>query len=118
MLPGDITELGLGLSPEHQDLLRREVSVVYHVAASVRFDDPFQKAVFTNLRSTREVVRLARGMAGLKVLVHVSTAYCNSNQPVLGEQVYAQPLDWRQVIRWAEQLPADDVQAVNNLGHK
>ena len=67
VLPGDITELQLGLSEEHQALVKAEVSVVYHLAASVRFDDPFRKAVFTNLRSTRELVELARGMPQLKV---------------------------------------------------
>lgn len=61
--------LGLGLSEEHQELVKRQVSVVYHVAASVRFDDSFQKAVFTNLRSTREIVELARAMPQLKVSV-------------------------------------------------
>ncbi|KAK3917434.1 Putative fatty acyl-CoA reductase [Frankliniella fusca] len=118
VLPGDITELALGLSPEHQALVRQEVSVVFHVAASVRFDDPFQKAVFTNLRSTREVVALARAMPQLKVLNHVSTAYCNSDRSPMEERVYAPDLDWAEVIRWAEQLPPADVQAVNFLGHK
>ncbi|XP_052121097.1 putative fatty acyl-CoA reductase CG5065 [Frankliniella occidentalis] len=118
VLPGDITELGLGLSQEHRALLQREVSVVYHVAASVRFDDPFQKAVFTNLRSTREVVELARGMPLLKSLVHVSTAYCNADQMLLHERVYRQRLDWRDVVNWAENLNGADVQAVNYLGHK
>ncbi|KAE8749456.1 hypothetical protein FOCC_FOCC003722, partial [Frankliniella occidentalis] len=108
VLPGDITELGLGLSQEHRALLQREVSVVYHVAASVRFDDPFQKAVFTNLRSTREVVELARGMPLLKSLVHVSTAYCNADQMLLHERVYRQRLDWRDVVNWAENLNGAD----------
>ncbi|KAK3917437.1 Putative fatty acyl-CoA reductase [Frankliniella fusca] len=118
VLPGDITELALGLSPEHQALLRQEVSVVFHVAASVRFDDPFQKAVFTNLRSTREVVALARAMPQLKVLVHVSTAYTNINRDPIEERVYPPHLDWEEVIRMAEQLDDDSLRAMDLLGHK
>ncbi|KAE8737141.1 hypothetical protein FOCC_FOCC017398 [Frankliniella occidentalis] len=118
VLPGDITELGLGLSQEHRALLQREVSVVYHVAASVRFDDPFRKAVFTNLRSTREVVELARGMPQLKVLVHVSTAYTNINRDLIEERVYEPHLDWRQVIRMAEQTDPASLWAMDCLGPK
>ncbi|XP_052119591.1 fatty acyl-CoA reductase 1-like isoform X2 [Frankliniella occidentalis] len=117
VLPGDITELGLGLSREHQDLLRKEVSVVFHIAASVRFDDPFQKAVFTNVRSTREVVALARGMR-LASLVHVSTAYTNVNQDPEREQVYPTHLDWRSVIRMAEEMDAGSLWAMDCLGPK
>lgn len=67
VLPGDTSAPGLGLSDEHRALLQAEVAVIFHLAASVRFDDPFQKAVHTNLRSTRDVVELARGMLQLKV---------------------------------------------------
>lgn len=118
VLPGDITALKLGLSDEHQDLLRREVAVVIHLAASVRFDDPFQKAVFTNLRSTREVCELAKGMVQLKSLVHVSTAYTNINRVPLEEVVYDQPQDWRDVIRWAEELEARSPRALDFLSPK
>ncbi|XP_026285207.2 fatty acyl-CoA reductase 1-like isoform X2 [Frankliniella occidentalis] len=118
VLPGDITALGLGLSRQHQDLVRREVSVVYHVAASVRFDDPIQKAILTNVRSTREVVELARGMR-IAALVHVSTAYTNMDQydPVL-EKVYPTEVDWRSAIRMAEEMSSADLWAMDCLGHK
>ncbi|KAK3925336.1 Fatty acyl-CoA reductase 1 [Frankliniella fusca] len=117
VLPGDITELALGLSPEHQRLLEK-VSIVFNVAASVRFDDPFQKAVFTNVRSTREVVALARRMPGLKALVHVSTAYSNVNRNPTEERVYPTDLDWRHAIRVAEKLDAASLRALDCLGHK
>lgn len=111
-------ELGLGLSQEHRALVQREVAFVYHLAASIRFDDPLQKAIFTNLRSAREVVDLARGMPGLRALVHVSTAYTNINQDPLGDFVYQPEHDWRDVIAWAEKLDDDSVVAINYLGHK
>ena len=69
-LPGDVQALGLGLVEADRHLLCSEVSVVFHVAASVRFNDPFRKAVFTNLRSCRELVDLARDMPHLKVALY------------------------------------------------
>ena len=44
----------------------------------------------------------------LQVLVHVSTTYCNTDRPVIGEQVYPMPAEvpanWRQVVRMAQDL--------------
>ena len=69
---GDCTRLGLGLSDEDRETLHREVGVVFHGAASVRFDEPLSKAVLLNVRGTREVVELAKGMLRLKVRRYTS----------------------------------------------
>ena len=61
--------VGLGLSERDRQLLQERVSVVFHVAASVRFDDSIKKAVLTNVLSTRDMVELAKGMPQLKVYV-------------------------------------------------
>ena len=66
---GDVTVVGLGLSERDRQLLQERVSVVFHVAASVRFDDSIKKAVLTNVLSTRDMVELAKGMPQLKVYV-------------------------------------------------
>lgn len=41
-------------------------------------------------------------------MVHVSTAYTNTNQPVLEERVYPTALDWRTVLKAVEVLPDPD----------
>lgn len=64
---GDMTELRLGLSDKDYDFLVENVSVVFHVAASVRFDEPIRDATIMNVRGTREVVQLAKQMKHLKV---------------------------------------------------
>jgi thioester reductase-like protein len=66
-LSGDCAALGLGLSTSDRQLLEEKVSVVFHAAASVRFDDPLKSAVLLNTRGTREVMMIARGMKNLKV---------------------------------------------------
>lgn len=62
-----MTELRLGLSDEEYGFLVENVSVVFHVAASVRFDEPIRDATIMNVRGTREVVQLAKQMKHLKV---------------------------------------------------
>lgn len=59
--------LGLGINTEDQQLLINEVSIIFHLAATVRFDDPLKDAVLMNTRGTRELVVLAKKMKNLKV---------------------------------------------------
>lgn len=66
---GDIKKLGLGMSPEDRKIVVEKVSVIFHAAASVRFDDPIQEAIIINTRSTREVVALAKEMKNIAVSV-------------------------------------------------
>jgi len=64
---GDMTELRLGLSDEEYGYLVENISVIFHVAASVRFDEPIRDATIMNVRGTREVVQLAKQMKHLEV---------------------------------------------------
>jgi fatty acyl-CoA reductase len=66
-LPGDCAELGLGLSASDRQLLEERVSIVFHTAASVRFDDSLKSAVLMNTRGTREIMMIVRNMKNLKV---------------------------------------------------
>jgi len=67
---GDLSDIRLGLTDADYDVLMRNVSIVFHVAATVRFDEPFRDAVIKNVRGTREVVRLAKQMKFLKVSIN------------------------------------------------
>ncbi|XP_034251022.1 fatty acyl-CoA reductase 1-like [Thrips palmi] len=117
-LDGDCASLELGLSPQDRDTLHAEVQVFVHTAASVRFDDPLQRAVLLNTRGAREAAKLALGMSRLQVMVHVSTTYCNTHQPVIEECVYAADADWRHVIRLAETETAQAVAAAVPMGYQ
>jgi hypothetical protein len=57
-LLGDCMELGLGLSPSDRQMLQGEVSIVFHCATSVRFNDTLMNAVVMNTRCAREVMLL------------------------------------------------------------
>ncbi|KAJ8916668.1 hypothetical protein NQ315_000313 [Exocentrus adspersus] len=99
---GDVSELHLGISAEDRAVLVEKVNVVYHIAASVRFDDPVRVAIIMNIRGTREVVLLAKQMKRLEVLVHFSTTYCHTDKPIVEEKIYPPTTDWRQAIELAE----------------
>ncbi|XP_049317469.1 putative fatty acyl-CoA reductase CG5065 isoform X2 [Bactrocera dorsalis] len=100
-IAGDCSELGLGICAS--DLRRLEnVNIIYHSAASVRFDDPLRDAVLMNTRGTYELIKIAETLKHLKVFVHVSTTYCYPNRRVIEEQFYPPYADWRTTIKLAE----------------
>jgi len=64
---GDASEKGFGLSAEDRAMLVEKVSIFFHSAASVRFDDPIKKAIGLNLRGTFEALKIAEDMKQLVV---------------------------------------------------
>ncbi|KAK5638607.1 hypothetical protein RI129_012902 [Pyrocoelia pectoralis] len=104
LINGDVTELQLGISTSDANLLIENVSVIFHGAASVRFDDPLKYAILLNTRGTRELLNLALKMKKLDVLLHISTTYCNANHPVVEEQLYPPHADWKRSIEVVENI--------------
>ncbi|XP_069691430.1 fatty acyl-CoA reductase wat-like [Periplaneta americana] len=101
---GDCIEPGLGLSPSDRQLLAEEVDVVFHCAATVRFDEKLRIAVGINVRGTESVLQLAREMRRLKVIIHVSTAYCNCPLPEIEEKFYDLPLSHKKVTNIVDNM--------------
>lgn len=64
---GNTTEEGLALPDVERRVLIERVSIIFHVAASVRFDDDLRQAIFMNTRSTRDICILAAQMKNLIV---------------------------------------------------
>ncbi|PZC70618.1 hypothetical protein B5X24_HaOG215449 [Helicoverpa armigera] len=102
VIAGDVLEVGLGLSEEDRTLLVNRVNIVFHVAASVRFDDPLEYAVRMNLRGTKEMVELAADMRNLCSFIHVSTSYSNTNRDPIEEILYPPHADWRDTLEVCE----------------
>ncbi|CAO1396740.1 unnamed protein product [Diamesa serratosioi] len=105
-IAGDVTELGLGMSASDVKMMEN-VSIVFHSAASVRFDDPLKDAVLMNTRGTLEMVKFAEKLKNIKVMMHVSTTYCNTDRPVIEEEIYPAHAHWEDAIRIAESVDED-----------
>ena len=67
LIQGDLTQRGLGISAQNTEELCREVSIVFHVAATVRFNENLKMALQTNVIGTQEVVNLCKEMPHLEV---------------------------------------------------
>jgi fatty acyl-CoA reductase len=85
-IEGDVGVVGLGLSDESRELMK-DISVVFHSAASVRFDDALRRSIILNLRGTHEVIKFALTLKKIVSFVHVSTTYCYPERRFTGERV-------------------------------
>ncbi|KAJ0175828.1 hypothetical protein K1T71_008987 [Dendrolimus kikuchii] len=88
---GNISEINLGIQPNIESGFIDKISVIFHAAASVNFDEKLELSMTSNFEGTRRVLQLSKRMNNLKKFIHVSTAYCHTNQSVLEEVVYPLP---------------------------
>lgn len=112
---GDITSKGLGLSEDQYQQVVKSTNVVFHMAASLKLEATLKPNVEMNLLGTKQVIDVCKNMPKLLALVHLSTAFCNSDQDVLKEEVYEwsqKPMD---LIRCAEWMTED---AMDAMGRK
>lgn len=67
LIEGDVAQIGLGLSDEDRELIANNVTLIYHAAATIRFDEMIKKAVELNTRGTQEMIKLALECKKLEV---------------------------------------------------
>ncbi|XP_049942861.1 fatty acyl-CoA reductase 1-like [Schistocerca serialis cubense] len=69
VIAGDVSSPDFRLSEHDMAAMRREVSVVFHCAANVRFDDSLHQAVTTNVVGTNCMLQLAELLPNLQVFL-------------------------------------------------
>uniref|UniRef100_A0A2A4JMW7 Fatty acyl-CoA reductase n=1 Tax=Heliothis virescens TaxID=7102 RepID=A0A2A4JMW7_HELVI len=105
MLAGDVTQRMFGL--DHHDISRlQHVSVVFHSAATLKFDEPLGAALQQNVHSVVTLMDICDQLPNMQVLVHVSTAYSNAELPRVEERVYAAPARLQHLAALVDALPA------------
>ncbi|XP_029010132.1 fatty acyl-CoA reductase 1 isoform X2 [Betta splendens] len=98
----DLTQPELDLSKEDQTVLFDNVNVIFHCAATVRFNEPLKDAMQLNVLATQKMLALAHKMKHLEVFLHVSTAYANCDRELIEEVVYPPPVDYKKLINTLE----------------
>ncbi|XP_046383071.1 fatty acyl-CoA reductase wat-like [Ischnura elegans] len=112
-IPGDISQPGLDLSPEEtQKLIDADISVVFHSAATVRFNEPLKTAIQINVGGTQAILNLCKQFKGMKVLVYVSTAYSNCNLSKVDETIYDAAVPAQGVLQCARWMSEKQMEAL------
>ncbi|KAF7391375.1 hypothetical protein HZH66_009855 [Vespula vulgaris] len=97
-IEGDCILPDLGISMTDRATLMREVSIVFHVAATVRFNEKIKSATAINVRSLKDAINLFKEMPKLRSFVHVSTAFANCLHNPIEERFYDPPIDSDKLI--------------------
>lgn len=106
-IEGDCCLQDLGLNSQDRSMLINTVNIIFHVAATVRFDEKLDIAVTVNVRPVRDLARLAKQMLNLKSFMYVSTAFSNCVNNVIEEKIYPASIDYEKLISMVENLPKD-----------
>uniref|UniRef100_A0A1B0G9J6 Fatty acyl-CoA reductase n=1 Tax=Glossina morsitans morsitans TaxID=37546 RepID=A0A1B0G9J6_GLOMM len=104
-IPGDCMLPDLGLSPEDRRILIENVNIVFHMAATVRFDEKLKIAMQINAAAARDIMLLCNEMKNLKSCLHISTAYSYCPQARIEEKFYAAPGNTKNLILLTECTP-------------
>lgn len=75
VIPGDITEPDLGLSPQETEVARREITSIFHLAAIYDLAVDCAVASHVNVEGTLNVNQFAKSVADLRRYNYVSTCY-------------------------------------------
>lgn len=103
-IEGDITQPELAISTADRAILSQTVNIVFHSAATVKFDEKLKLSVTINMLGTQRLIELCRRMTHLEALIHVSTAYCNCDRSMVEETIYTPPMSPDQVVSVVEAL--------------
>ncbi|XP_063545398.1 putative fatty acyl-CoA reductase CG5065 [Cydia strobilella] len=113
---GDITQLRMAISDQDWYTMVNEVTVIFHAAATITFDEPLRVATRTNVRGTMQALLLGKDCKNLKSFVHVSTAYAHATHSRIGgtvrEDFYDSPGDPRTMVDLVEQLSEEKLAAI------
>lgn len=110
---GDFMEKDSGISQSDFEFLCKNVNFIIHCAASVRFDEPLKIAMRMNTISTRNMLNLAEKCENMKAFVHVSTAFSNTNQKVIYENVYEPICDYNKLISLVEENKDEEIELIS-----
>lgn len=104
VIRGDITFENLAISSSDLEILKNEVTIIIHSAATIRFDEPLKRAIRINVIATKRILDLAHQLKEIESFVHVSTAYCNQVKINIKEQVYGESLTPEKLIKLSDEL--------------
>uniref|UniRef100_A0A665VQ65 Fatty acyl-CoA reductase n=1 Tax=Echeneis naucrates TaxID=173247 RepID=A0A665VQ65_ECHNA len=111
-ISSELTQPGLAISPEDVERLTACINIVFHCAATIRFDEPLKHALQLNVMATQQLLSLAQQMQHLEAFIHISTAYANCNRKHIDEVIYPPPVEPKKLIEsleWMDESIVRDI---------
>ncbi|XP_076643574.1 uncharacterized protein LOC143353855 [Halictus rubicundus] len=114
MIEGDAAEEDFGLTPEVKATLM-DTNIVFHAAATVRFDEKLRVAVNINVRTTKCLLLWAKQLPNLKAFIYVSTAFSYCVNKTIDEIHYQPPIESDKLIKLIDCLDDDKLLAAGPI---
>ncbi|KAB0796000.1 hypothetical protein PPYR_10061 [Photinus pyralis] len=114
-LIGDCLTDNLGLTEDDRNLIRENVSIVFHCAATLKLEAKLKDAIEHNTAGTEKVLQLAKEIKNLKAFVHLSTAFCSADLPEFKEKVYRTAENPGEIIQVAKWIKDDALEVATPL---
>ncbi|XP_038598268.1 fatty acyl-CoA reductase 2 [Tachyglossus aculeatus] len=108
----DLKQGDLAISKENLQELLACINIVFHCAATVRFDDPLRHALQLNVLATQQLLLIASQMSKLEAFIHFSTAFSNCNLKHIDEVIYPAPVEPKKLIDSVEWLDEKIVEEI------
>ncbi|XP_039314069.1 putative fatty acyl-CoA reductase CG5065 [Solenopsis invicta] len=112
VIHGDTIVEELALSAADKDRLTNNVSVIFHMAANVRFDMTLKTAIQTNTMSAANIITLAKQMPLLESFIHMSTSFCQCGESVLEERAYPSSISPETIISLVNTMTDDILESI------
>ncbi|XP_068801256.1 fatty acyl-CoA reductase 1 isoform X1 [Struthio camelus] len=112
VVTSELTQPELDLSEPIKEKLIECINIIFHCAATVRFNETLRYAVQLNVIATQQLLFLAQRMKYLEVFMHVSTAYAYCDRKHIEEIVYPPPVDPKKLmdsLEWMDDGLVDDI---------
>jgi fatty acyl-CoA reductase len=109
VVAGEISEPNLGLNEFDFTYVTERTQIIFHLAASLKLEATLKPNIILNLTATKYVMDVAKQIKNLIIMVHTSTAFCNIDQKVVGEEVYDFPHRPEDLMRCAEWMSEESM---------
>ena len=106
-LEGDVIKPYLGISIKDRIAIVDNVSLVFHCAASIRFDEPLKNSLDNNVLATKHIIDLCKQFKQIHAFIHCSTAYSNCHMTEVEERFYNLQTSPSKIIKLSEWLSED-----------
>ncbi|KAF9819442.1 hypothetical protein SFRURICE_000530, partial [Spodoptera frugiperda] len=94
------------------------INIIFHVAATISFQEPLRSAALVNVRGTKEMIVVAKQCRRLRSFVYMSTAYSHATYSRGGteimEEFYTSPMCPELMIELAESLEEERLNRIKD----
>ena len=89
-----MTDHNLGFTDELFNELINTVNIIYHSAATIKFNSQLRTSIKINVVGTLRTIEFAKKLKNLSSYIYFSTAFCNcNNRGLIKERVYPSHVD-------------------------